>query len=589
MNGPLTQDTRVWRLRDYDPAVAVALQNELGLFPVTTRILASRGIDSVAAAQSFLHPSLDELHSPFAFVQMEAAVERLLAAIERGERIVVHGDYDVDGITGTVLLLVALRAIGADIDYLVPHRLDDGYGLKPSGVDRAHEKDAKVLIAVDCGITAHAAAERARELAIDLIIADHHEPGDEIPPATAILNPRLPDAGYPEDDLAAVGVAFKLARGVLERHPKGFRGTALLKLVALGTVADMVPLRGENRVITHYGLATLGEAVNPGLRALMELAGVRDPITATDISFRIAPRINAIGRLGHPKDAVEMFLATDPGEARRLAKKLHQTNTRRREIEAKVLEQALDQKPADTTSVVVVAAEQWHRGVIGIVASRLVETWGRPAVVIAIDETGAFGSARSIPGFNIVGALGSVSDLLEEFGGHRQAAGLQLRPENVEPLREALAATGGEELELAVQRSAEIVCDAELELDDSALGLARELERLAPFGVGNPRPRLLCRDLKIEEEPQIIKEQHLKLRVACGAGRADAIAWRRPELAKALSKGDRFDAVAKLTINRWGGRTEAQLELVEVSVVGAVSTALPAGRSGLLDGRRGAS
>jgi len=561
----------VWRLRDYDRAAAVALQNELGLFPVTARILAGRGIDSVAAAQSFLHPSLDELHSPFAFVQMEAAVQRLLAAIEGGERIVVHGDYDVDGITGTVVLLVGLRALGADIDYLVPHRVDDGYGLKPRGVDHAHQKGAKVLIAVDCGITAHAAAERALELGIDLIIADHHEPGDETPPATAILNPRLADAGYPEADLAAVGVAFKLVRGVLERHPKGFRGTALLKLVALGTVADMVPLRGENRVIAHYGLATLGEAVNPGLRALMDLAGVRAPITETDIGFRIAPRINAVGRLGHPKDAVEMFLATDPGEARRFAKRLHETNARRREIEAEVLEQALDQKPAETTSVVVVGGEGWHRGVIGIVAARLVDRWGKPAVVIAIDEKDAFGSARSIPGFDIVGALGSVSELLEEFGGHRQAAGLQLRADNVEPLREALAATGGEELELALQRSADIVCDAELELDDEVLGLARELERLAPFGIGNPRPRLLCRDLKIEEEPKLIKEQHLKLRLANGAQRADAIAWRRPELAGILSKGDRFDAVAKLTINRWGGREEPQLELVEVSVDGAAS------------------
>ena len=502
---------------------------------------------------------------------MEAAVGRLLAAIDGGERIVVHGDYDVDGITGTVVLLVALRSIGADIDYLVPHRIEDGYGLKPGGVERAHERGARVLIAVDCGITAHAAAERARELDVDLIIADHHEPDDRIPPATAILNPRLPDAGYPEDDLAAVGVAFKLARGVLERHPKGLRGTALLKLVALGTVADLVPLTGENRVITHHGLATLGEAVNPGLRALIELAGVRQPITATDIGFRIAPRINAVGRLGHPKDAVEMFLAADPGEARRLAQLLHETNARRREIEAQVLEQALEQEPGPETSVVVAAGEGWHRGVIGIVASRLVETWGRPAVVIAIDEHGAYGSARSIPGFNIVGALGGVAELLEEFGGHRQAAGLQLHPDNVEPLRAALASTGGEELALAMQRSAETLCDAELDLDDSALGLAMELERLAPFGIGNPHPRLLCRDLKIEEEPRLLKEQHLKLRVACGERRADAIAWRRPELAELLGKGDCFDAVAKLTINHWGGRSEPQLELIEVSTDGAAS------------------
>jgi single-stranded-DNA-specific exonuclease len=360
---------------------------------------------------------------------------------------------------------------------------------------------------------------------------------------------------------------------VLQRHPKGFRGTALLKRVALGTVADMVPLTGENRVVTHYGLSTMADAINPGLRALMEYAGVRAPVTATDVGFRIAPRINAAGRLGHPKDAVRMFLASDPGEARRAAKQLHDTNARRREIEADVLEQALQQEPADDTSVVVAAGEGWHRGVIGIVASRLVEAWGRPAVVLTLEEAGAFGSARSVSGFDIVGALGRVADLLEEYGGHRQAAGLQLRRENVEALREALAATGGEELELAIQRSSELVCDAELELDDSALGLARELERLAPFGIGNPRPRLLCRDLRVEAEPIVLKEQHLKLRVGVGERQLDALAWRRADLARGIARGDHIEAVAKLTVNQFRGRAEPQLELVEVCTDGSVSIA----------------
>jgi single-stranded-DNA-specific exonuclease len=542
--------------------------------PTTARVLAGRGIDSPAAARAFLEPSLDELHSPFSFVAMEAAVERLLAAIRKGERIVVHGDYDVDGITGTVVLLVALRAVGAEIDYLVPHRLEDGYGLKPRGIERAHAMGAKVVIAVDCGVNAHDAARRAGELGIDLIVADHHEPGAEIPAALAMLNPRLPDAGYPEADLAAVGVAFKLARGVLERHPKGFRGTALLKLVALGTVADLVPLCGENRVVTWHGLATLGEAVNPGLRALMELAGVRSPVTATDVGFRLAPRINAAGRLGHPRDAVEMFLTADPGVARRLAKLLHDTNTRRRQVEAEVLEQALAQRPPDGASVAVVHGAGWHRGVIGIVASRLVEAWGRPAVVIAVDEGRAFGSARSIPGFSIVGALAAVGELLVEYGGHPQAAGLQLAAANVAPLTEALAATRGDELERARRLATETVCDAELQVDRNAVGLANELERLAPFGVGNPRPRLLCRDLRVEAAPELLKEQHVKLRLGAGDCRIEAVAWRRPELAARIEKGARIDAVAKLKINIWNGTARPQLELEQVDVDGSV--ALPA-------------
>lgn len=534
-------------------------------------MLASRGIASVDEAERFLDPTLDALHSPFAFTQMEAAVDRLLAAIKGGERIVVHGDYDVDGITGTVVLLVALRALGADIDYLVPHRVDDGYGLKPAGIDRAREMGAAVVVAVDCGVTALAAADRAREHGIDLIIADHHEPGGELPRALALLNPRLPDSGYPEDDLAAVGVAFKLARGVLQRHRKGFRGTALSKLVALGTVADMVPLTGENRVFAHHGLDTLADAVNPGLRALMELAGVRAPVREVDIGFRIAPRINAVGRLGHPRDAVEMFLARDSGAARRLARKLHDTNDRRREVEAKVLEQALQQTPADDTAVVVAAGAGWHRGVIGIVASRLVESWGRPAVVMSIDGEHAWGSARSIPGFSIVGALSGVADLLEEFGGHQQAAGLQIASGKLDALREALAGAGGGELEAAVQRSAEIRCDAELRLDGDALGLARELQRLAPFGIGNPRPRLLCRDVRVESEPQILKEEHLKLRVSAGDRAIDALAWRRADWAEGIARGDRIDVVAKLGVDSFRGRLRPQLELVDVCVDGSVA------------------
>jgi len=562
---------RTWRLRPHDAEAATRLGGELGLLDTTARVLAGRGITTGAQAEAFLHPTLDALHSPFSFVQMEAAVDRLLAAIERGERIVVHGDYDVDGITGTVVRLVALRALGADIQYLVPHRVDDGYGLKPAGIDRAHEMGARVVVAVDCGITGLAAAERARAHGLDLIIADHHEPGEQLPEALAVLNPRLPDAGYPEGDLAAVGVAFKLARGVLQRHPRGFLGTALSKLVALGTVADLVPLTGENRVFTHHGLATLGDATNPGLCALMEYAGVRAPITATDVGFRLAPRINAVGRLGHPRDAVEMFLATDPGEARRFAKLLHETNNRRREIEAEVLDQALQQRPADDAAVVVAAGVGWHRGVIGIVASRLVEAWGRPAVVLAVEEQSAFGSARSIPGFNIVGALGSVAALLDEFGGHHQAAGLQMRSTRVEELRVALADAGGAELDAALERSAELLCDAEVELDDQALSLARELDRLAPFGVGNPRPRLLFRDLRVEAPPQVLKEQHLKLRLASGDRPVDALAWRRAAEGEGIAVGDRIDVVAKLSVNTFRGRAEPQLELLDWCDDGSVA------------------
>jgi single-stranded-DNA-specific exonuclease len=335
----------------------------------------------------------------------------------------------------------------------------------------------------------------------------------------------------------------------------------------------MVPLTGENRVFAHHGLSTLAGAVNPGLRALMEYAGVRGAVSETDVAFRIAPRINAVGRLGHPRDAVEMFLAADAGAARRLARLLHETNDRRRVVEAEVLEQALAQAPSDGAAVVVAAGEGWHRGVIGIVASRLVETWGRPAIVLSLEGDRAYGSARSIPGFNIVGALSGVAALLQEFGGHRQAAGLQMARARVAALREAMAGCGGEELDTALRRSAELLCDAELELDDTTLGLARELDRLAPFGIGNPRPRLLCRDLRVASPPQVLKEQHLKLRVAAGERTLDALAWGRADLADGIAAGAHLDAVVKLSINQFRGRAEPQLELVAVCGDGSVSIA----------------
>ncbi|MFQ5742246.1 MAG: single-stranded-DNA-specific exonuclease RecJ [Acidobacteriota bacterium] len=554
---------RKWLVRESDADTVANLEAELGLLPATAMVLAARGLCSAEAVKAFLHPTLDRLHSPFCFLQMEAAVDRLLRALKQGDRIVVHGDYDVDGITGTVVLVTVLRALGGDVTYLVPHRMRDGYGLHQRGIEAAHQAGARLVIAVDCGINAHAAAERARELGIELLIVDHHQPGPQMPPATAILNPRLEDAGYPEEDLAAVAVAFKLARGLLQRHPAGFRGTSLLKLVAIGTVADLVPLCGENRVIAHYGLATLLEAANPGLRALLDLSGIRAaPVSADDIAFRLAPRINAAGRLGDAGEAVELFLTTDPGRARRLAHQLESANSRRRRVTDEVAQAAMRQVPADADPIAVVAGEGWHRGVIGIVASRLVEEWGRPVVVISIEGEKAYGSARSLPGFSIVKAFDGVADLLEEYGGHHQAAGLQLAACKVDSLREGLKPVATESLAEATRRRSRFICDAELSADQPLAGLALELERLSPFGVGNRKPRFLYRDLEIKEEVTVLNEAHLRLRLAAAGGTVEAIAWRQGHLAARLHGQRRIDAVASLEMRRWGGRMRPQLELL---------------------------
>jgi single-stranded-DNA-specific exonuclease len=537
--------------------------------PSTARVLAARGLTEPDEVHEFLNPSLDGLHSPFEFVQMEAAVDRLLAAIERGERIVVHGDYDVDGVTGTVVLVTCLRAIGGDVEYSVSHRLVEGYGLHPDSVDRARDAGAKVLVAVDCGITAHAAAERARDLGIDLIIADHHQPGVETPEAFAVLDPCLPDSGYPHADLAAVGVAYKLGRGALERHESGMRGTALLKLVAIGTIADLAPLRSENRIITHYGLRSLRDVVNPGLRALMDVAGVnRSAVTTTDVAFRLAPRINAAGRLDSATDAIELFLTKDPGRARRLAKGLQQTNSKRQQLGDEILQSALQQEPSHEDAFVVAAGEGWHRGIIGIVASRLVERWGRPAVVISIEGEEAHGSARSLSGFDILAALRGASEHLVEFGGHPQAAGLRLEAKNVPALRQALQATGRESLEDAMQAAEAIECDDRLPTSVSLRDQALELERLAPFGIGNREPLFLCADLEVSGDPVVINDSHLKMRFRTPDGSIEAIAWRRAQVAPFLADCRRVDAVASLQMRRWRGRNQPQLVVKDLRPAG---------------------
>lgn len=554
---------RRWQLEGDEPEGARELADELGLHRLTAAVLVRRGFGTREEAERFLTPDLSQLHSPFAFAQMEVAVERLLAALRRGERIVIHGDYDVDGVCGTVLLMTVLRALGGDVDFLVPHRIRDGYGLRPAGVERAAEGGADVVVAVDCGVTAHAAAERARELGIDLIVADHHEPDPTLPPTLALLNPRLPDCGYPEDNMAAVGVAFKLARGLLRRHDDDLAGTSLTKLVALGTVADLVPLVGENRVMTRHGLDTLGEAVNPGLVALLEVAGLsRGRVTAGDVAFRIAPRINAVGRMGDAADAVELFLASDPGRARRLAAVLHRTNRERQGVQERVLQEALRQPPGEDDDFVVVAGEGWHRGVIGIVASRLVEEWGRPAAAVSLDDGIGHGSARSVPGFDLVAGLARADEILDEYGGHREAAGFRLAAGRLEELREALSEAAREAIEAPGPPA--LTCDAELGIDDVTVPLALELERLGPFGVGNRRPRFVLRDVGLGGEPELLKDRHLRLRIAGAESELEAIAWRRGEAAEALSAASRIDAVAKIRARHWRGRLRAQLELVDL-------------------------
>ena len=435
---------RIWESVQCDDGHAEVLARELGVSPVTARLLCIRGMGAIEDARRFLAPRLEDLHDPFALADMASAVDRILAAIAAKERIAVHGDYDVDGVTSTVILRRALELLGADVVHFIPERFRDGYGLQPATIDRLHGDGIHLIISVDCGIRADEAATRARELGIDLIITDHHEPDTSLPTALAVINPKRHDCTYPDKNLAGVGVALKLVQALCGRTGHANWLSAFVKIAAIGTLADVVPLTGENRIIAKLGLGMLSKGPHKvGLRALLDVCGLAGrEIDSYHIGFVVAPRVNAAGRMSTPDIAARLLLASDETmgeEARALAEQLNSENIRRQQEEAEIVAQARKTVETDlevgSRTVIVVAGDGWHRGVIGIVASKLVDAFHRPAIVISIDGDIAHGSCRSIPSFNMLGALESCGELMTKFGGHKQAAGLTLESGRIRELR----------------------------------------------------------------------------------------------------------------------------------------------------------
>src|SRR5688572_1978804 len=431
------------RLTCNDDAAAV-LARELKISPAIARLLAIRGIDDLETAGRFLRPSLDHLHDPFMLADMAAAVERILAAIERKEHIAIHGDYDCDGITSTVILRRALEIFGANVVHFLPDRIKDGYGLQPETFDRLQADGVTLVISVDCGIRGIEAAKRARELGIDLIITDHHEPDTTLPRAVAVINPKRHDCQYPDKNLAGVGVALKVVQALCARSGRLNWLPAFVKVAAIGTLADVVPLVGENRILAKLGLAMLSKGPHKvGLRALLEGCGLLGKeIDSYHIGFVLAPRVNAAGRMSTPDIAARLLLASDEAmaaEARELAEQLNSENLRRQQEEADIVAAARQTMETDlevgSRTVIVVAGHGWHRGVIGIVASKLVDHFHRPAIVLSIDGDVAHGSCRSIPSFNMLAALESCGELMIKFGGHKQAAGLTIEAARIRELR----------------------------------------------------------------------------------------------------------------------------------------------------------
>ena len=534
---------RIWKTHACEADAADNLARELGVSPITARLLTIRGLQDPDVARRFLAPSLDQLLDPFRLAGMEQAVVRLERALAQRERIAVHGDYDVDGITSTVILRRTLELLGGDVVHFVPERVRDGYGLQPATFDRLKADGVQVVVSVDCGIRGAEAARRARELGIDLIITDHHEPDDDLPDAVAVVNPKRHDCPYPDKNLAGVGVALKLVQALCGRAGRAAWVPGFVKVAAIGTLADVVPLVGENRVIAKLGLEMLSKGPHKvGLRSLLDASSLTGKtIDSYHISFMLAPRINAAGRMSTPDIAARLLLASDEGmadEARALAEQLETENTRRRAEEQDIVAKARRVVESDpevgARSVLVVAGDGWHRGVIGIVASKLVDQFYRPAIVLSIEDGVAHGSCRSIPGFDMLGALESCASMLGRFGGHRQAAGLQIESARIREFRQAINAHADERLEPDDLRP-RLWLDAALAFGGITDRVVAELASMAPFGAGNPRPKFFTGPVQVVDGPRRLKERHLKMTFKQDGRLLRAIHWNAAEREAALT------------------------------------------------------
>jgi single-stranded-DNA-specific exonuclease len=548
------------------------LARELNIAPVTARLLCIRGIADVSEARRFLTPSLDDLLDPFALTDMTVAVDRILRAIAARERIAIHGDYDVDGVTSTVILRRALELLGADVIHFLPERLRDGYGLQPASLDRLAAEGVRLVISVDCGIRGVEAAARARALGLDLIITDHHEPDVELPRALAVINPKRHDCAYPEKNLAGVGVALKVVQALCARTERSSWLPAFVKMAAIGTLADVVPLTGENRIIAKLGLGLLSKGPHKiGLRALLEVCGLAGKeIDSYHIGFVLAPRVNAAGRMSTPDIAARLLLASDEAmadEARALAVQLDAENVRRQQEEADLVARARRMVETDieigSRTVIVVGGEGWHRGVIGIVASKLVDAFHRPAIVMSFDGDVAHGSCRSIPSFNMLAALESCAEIMTRFGGHKQAAGLTIDSSRIRELRVRVNEYAEARLQPDDLRP-RIWIDGGLDFRSINDQVASELTNLAPFGAGNPRPIFHASRVEVVDGPRRVKDRHLKMAFRQDGRVLRGIAWRAIERETFVTEHrSSIDLAFSLEQDTWNGDRYLQLSIAD--------------------------
>ncbi|MFV9510929.1 single-stranded-DNA-specific exonuclease RecJ [Tepidibacillus sp. LV47] len=556
-----------WLIQEVDEQTVEKMVRESGLNPLIARLLAIRGIKEKEDIERFLNYDIMMLYDPFLFTDMKKAVDRIFTAIKKGEKILIYGDYDADGVTSTTIMYKTLKQIGANFDYYIPNRFSEGYGLNKEALVEAAKKKFQVVITVDTGISAIEEAKLAKQLGLDLIITDHHEPKEILPDAFAIINPKIPEETYPFKLLAGVGVAFKFAHALLKRIPIEY-----IDIAAIGTIGDLVPLVDENRIIASIGLERLTKTKHIGLRALLDEAGLKDKkITTGHVGFGIVPRINASGRLETADYAVKLFITEDQELAKELAHVLGSMNQERQGIVEDITQEAfeiIEKEEMENDKVLVVAKENWNVGVVGIVASRILEKYYRPTIVLSVDPATkmAKGSARSIEGYDIYQALTRIKDILSHFGGHKQAAGLSIEEKNIPLLRDKLNQLAEEwlsEEDYIPIEKIDMVCN----LDQITIPFIEQIEKMEPFGIGNPSPKWLIEQIEVARTSTIGKEnQHLKMILTNQNKTIEALAFKMGDLNKEIAASSEIRVLGELNINEWNGEKKPQIMVQDIHI-----------------------
>ncbi|UZE93821.1 MAG: single-stranded-DNA-specific exonuclease RecJ [Candidatus Pacearchaeota archaeon] len=559
-----------WNIRQSREKHSQILIQKLGISPLIATLLTNRGIIDSKEAEKFLRCRFEDMHNPLLLKDMNKAINRIEKAITNKERIMLFGDYDVDGITASAILVKIIKLIGGKIIYYFPNRLIEGYGLNKKSIDYARRQGVGLIITVDCGISANKEIKYAKRKSIDVIVTDHHEQIGLLPKAVAIINPKQKKCNYPYKKLSGVGIAFKVAQVLIKKYNLSLNIISLLDLVCLGTIADIVPLDGENRIIVKYGLKQLMRTENIGLKALIKVSGLRGKeINSGHISFRLAPRINAAGRLTTADKSMELLQTNSENKAQEIAYILDEQNIRRQVIQEKILEKALlkikKEINLDKENCIILAEERWHRGIIGIVASRIVEIYNKPTILISIEKDRAYGSGRSIPNFHLLKAVDSCKNLLINYGGHEQAIGIKINKRNIKKFRKQICKYAKNKIS-SKQFMPILKLDAKLDLADINPTLIKEINQLPPFGIGNPKPIFYSTNLSLTDYPNLLKEKHLKIKFYDNYNNIiEAIGFRMAHFLDKISKNTKQIHIAYLLeLNEWKGNKTVRLNLKDI-------------------------